>query len=104
MKLSMDEEGLREMRDNMAAAAKIVKLHHAGGGDIGLPQVTVTLLCPWCRSCRCSISYIRGVFRRIRDLKGEPSLCALETLYASTHVRVYEPFLLPHPPAPAMKE
>ena len=35
LKLSMDENGLKEMRDNMAAAAKIVKQHHAGvrGGD-----------------------------------------------------------------------
>lgn len=41
LKLSMDEDGLREMRDNMAAAAKIVKQHHAGAVDGGLPQVRV---------------------------------------------------------------
>jgi len=34
LKLSMDENGLKEMRDNMAAAAKIVKQHHEGGGGI----------------------------------------------------------------------
>lgn len=33
LKLSMDENGLKEMRDNMAAAAKIVKQHHEGGSD-----------------------------------------------------------------------
>lgn len=40
MKLSMDENGLKEMRDNMAAAAKIVQQHHAGGGgDAGAAEV-----------------------------------------------------------------
>lgn len=32
LKLSMDEDGLRELRDNMAAASKIVKQHHSQGG------------------------------------------------------------------------
>lgn len=39
LKLSMDEDGLREMRDNMAAAAKIVKQHHAGTVDGVVPTV-----------------------------------------------------------------
>lgn len=46
LKLSMDENGLKEMRDNMAAAAKIVQQHHAGGGgDASAAEVRTRILC-----------------------------------------------------------
>ena len=40
LKLSMDEDGLRELRDNMAAAAKIVKQHHRAGAGAGAGDVS----------------------------------------------------------------
>lgn len=49
----MDEDGLREMRDNMAAAAKIVKQHHAGTPDTVIPQVGASRMHGTAGVCMC---------------------------------------------------